>query len=68
VRLVKSIITKLQNKEVADKVGTSREKISDIIDKCGKNCKDAEYDKTLNFTPFLFNLWNSQKDNSITHL
>jgi len=39
----------LTQKEVADKVGLSQPQIAEII----TNCKDAEYDKTLNFTPFL---------------
>jgi len=48
---------------VSDKTGLSRPQISEIV----TNCKNAEPDKKLNFEPFLYNLWNTKKDNSITH-
>lgn len=48
---------------VADKIGLSQPEISDII----TNYQMIESDKRLNFEPFLYNIWNSHKDNSITH-
>ncbi len=57
----------LTQQQVAEIVGTTRENVSDIIAKCGKNCKNAEFTKTLDFTPFLYNLWNSSKDNKVSH-
>ncbi len=43
--------------EIADEVGVSRENVSDIITKFGKNGKIAEI---TNFTPFLYNIWNTK--------
>ena len=53
----------MQNILFENKTGVSQAEMSRII----TNCKNTECDKTLNFEPFLYNLWNAKKDNSITH-
>jgi len=50
----------LTQKEVAERIGISETEMSRIL----QNCKFAEM---KDFTPFLYNLWNSSKDNQITH-
>jgi len=50
----------LTQKDVAERIGVSEAYISDLF----KNCKFAVPE---DFTPFLYNLWSSSKDNSITH-
>jgi len=50
----------LTQKDVAERIGISEGEISKIL----TNCKNAE---KKDFTPFLYNLWNSSKDNQITH-
>jgi len=45
---------------VAERIGISEAEMSRIL----QNCKFAEME---DFTPFLYNLWNSSKDNAITH-
>jgi hypothetical protein len=58
----------LTQKEVADKVGYDQSIISDLIKKNMENCKNAEFHKSLNFTPFLYNIWNTpSENNSIKH-
>jgi len=46
----------------ADEVGVSRESVSDIITKFGKNGKIAEI--TKDFKPFIYNIWNTPKINN----
>ncbi len=50
----------LTQKKVAEMIGVSEAEISRIF----QNCKFAEME---DFKPFLYNIWNSSKDNSITH-
>lgn len=50
----------LSQKDVAEIIGVSEAYISDLF----KNCKTAVPE---DFCPFLYNLWNCSKDNSITH-
>jgi len=57
----------LTQKEVADKVGIAQTTFSDTLKEFTENCNSAEFVKTLDFTPFFYNLWNSSKDNAITH-
>jgi ParB-like chromosome segregation protein Spo0J len=53
----------LTQKEVADKVGVTQQTISNRIDENTKYCNSAEFGKSLNFTPFLYNIWNTSKEN-----
>ncbi len=57
----------MTQQQVAEIVGYDQSIISDIIKKNMENCKSAEFHKTLDFTPFLYNLWNSSKDNKVSH-
>ncbi len=50
----------LTQKEVAERIGVSEGEMSKIL----TNCQNAEW---KDFTPFLYNLWNSSKDNAITY-
>ncbi len=50
----------LTQKQVSEEIGVSEGKVNEIL----KNCK---YTVPEDFKPFLYNLWNSSKDNSITH-
>lgn len=50
----------LTQKEVAEIIGVSEADMSRIL----QNCKIADM---KDFTPFLYNLWNSSKDNKMTH-
>ena len=56
----------LTQKEVADKVGVSQQQIADIIKEFTINCNSAEYGKSLNFQPFLYNIWNTSKEDNQT--
>ena len=54
----------LTQQEVADRIGVSVSTINENIKKF-ENCKNAEIE---NFQPFLYNIWNTSKeDNSIKH-
>ena len=50
----------LIQKQVAEIIGVSEAEMTRIL----QNCKNADM---KDFTPFLYNLWNSSKDNKITH-
>ena len=50
----------LTQKDVAERIGVSEAEMSRIL----QNCKCAEME---DFEPFLYNLWNTSKDNLITH-
>lgn len=54
----------LTQKDVAEEIGVSEGYINEIL----KNCKNAENEEIKNFQPFLYNIWNTSKeDNSIKH-
>ena len=54
-------------KTIADILKISQPKVNEKISIFIKKVNADISDKSLNFTPFLYNLWNSSKDNSITH-
>ncbi len=49
---------------MAERIGISEGKVNEYVN----YCKSAEFHKSLNFQPFLYNIWNTSKeDNSIKH-
>ena len=52
----------LTQQQIADEVGITKQAISDILSKLSKNGKYADILQMSNFQPFLYNIWNLQKN------
>ena len=48
--------------KIADEVGVEQKTISNVLDNFSKNGKYAEITKMSDFQPFLYNVWNLQKN------
>jgi len=55
----------LTQQEVADRIGVDPKSITNYLEKW-KNCKNADIPQIANFQPFLYNIWNTFKEENAT--